>query len=205
MKVKYCAMNFLLMGWLLLMAVSTSAFNDKIKIIEAETGETIGGASTLADAFASKGYLACLTRAGQALKFSNLPMAGKLAVRYTSLHAGTIGMVVNNQPGIKLNIHSSGDYTCSFLYSIIDVAIPEGASMTITLDSTDVALYIDQIIIGTGDFGLPPDIWNLPPLPIAAGPYSPDWKELEPDLYSSRMVARRQVRRMVALGSAIHA
>jgi alpha-L-fucosidase len=26
--------------------------------------------------------------------------------------------------------------------------------------------------------GLPPDIWNLPPLPVAAGPYSADWKSI---------------------------
>jgi alpha-L-fucosidase len=25
---------------------------------------------------------------------------------------------------------------------------------------------------------LPPDIWNLPPLPVAPGPYSPDWKAI---------------------------
>ena len=37
-------------------------------------------------------------------------------------------------------------------------------------------MNIDRIIVGDGDLGLPPDIWNLPPLPVAAGPYSADWK-----------------------------
>ena len=37
-------------------------------------------------------------------------------------------------------------------------------------------MNIDRILVGDGDLGLPPDIWNLPPLPVAAGPYSADWK-----------------------------
>jgi hypothetical protein len=45
--------------------------------------------------------------------------------------------------------------------------------LTISLATNDVAVNIDQIIVGDGDLGLPPDIWNLPPLPVAAGPYSP--------------------------------
>ena len=42
----------------------------------------------------------------------------------------------------------------------------------------DIAVNIDKIIVGKGDLGLPPDNWNLPPLPVAAGSYSADWKEL---------------------------
>ena len=41
-----------------------------------------------------------------------------------------------------------------------------------------MAVDIDRIIVGDGDLGLQPDIWNLPPLPVAAGPYSADWKEI---------------------------
>ena len=32
--------------------------------------------------------------------------------------------------------------------------------------------------MGSEDMGLPPDIWNLPPLEVADGPYTPDWKAL---------------------------
>lgn len=39
-------------------------------------------------------------------------------------------------------------------------------------------MNIDRIVVGDGDLGLPPDIWNLPPLPVAAGPYTADWKAL---------------------------
>ena len=39
------------------------------------------------------------------------------------------------------------------------------------------AVNIDRIVVGE-NLGLPPDIWNLPPFPVAAGPYSADWKAL---------------------------
>ena len=41
-------------------------------------------------------------------------------------------------------------------------------------------MNIERIIVGDGELGLPPDIWNLPPLPVAAGPYPADWKGMEP-------------------------
>jgi alpha-L-fucosidase len=87
-------------------------------------------------------------------------------------------VTINNQRAIKLNIHSSGAFTGSFLYSIIYVTISSGARLTISLDTSDVALNIDQIIVGNGDLGLPPDIWNLPQLPVADGPFPDDWKGL---------------------------
>jgi len=141
-----------------------------------EVALPVGGASKVAKA--SGGYLVSLTKPGDGIKFSNLPAASKLAIRYASLEVGTIRVAVNNQPACKVNVHSSGDLTGSFLYSIVDIAIPNHASLTISLADKDVALNIDKIIVGNGDLGLPPDIWNLPPLPVAAGPYTPDWKSL---------------------------
>ena len=91
---------------------------------------------------------------------------------------GTISVAVNDQPARKVNVHSSGALTNSFLNAIIELAIPAKATLTISLATNDVAVNIDKIIVGDGDLGLPPDIWNLPPLPVAAGPYSPDWKEI---------------------------
>ena len=38
----------------------------------------------------------------------------------------------------------------------------------------DAAAHI--VVVGDGDLGLPPDIWNLPPLKVADGPFPPDWK-----------------------------
>ena len=93
-------------------------------------------------------------------------------------NVGTISVAVNDLPARKVNVHSSGALTNSFLNAIIELAIPAKATLTISLANNDVAVNIDKIIVGDGDLGLPPDIWNLPPLPVAAGPYSADWKEI---------------------------
>ncbi len=142
------------------------------------TAELAGGANKVAGTTASEGYLASLTKPGQSVKFTGLPAAGKLAIRYASVEVGTISVTVNNQPTRKVNIHSSGNLTGSFLYAIIDIEIPNNATLTISLAADDSVVNIDQIVVGNGDLGLPPDIWNLPPLPVAAGPYSADWKAL---------------------------
>jgi alpha-L-fucosidase len=94
------------------------------------------------------------------------------------VNMGTISVSVNDWPAVKLNVHSSGALCGSFLHAIIDIAIPAGAQLTIRQDTGDIALNIDRIVIGDGDLGLPPDIWNLPPLPVATGPYTPDWKKI---------------------------
>ena len=146
------------------------------KVLEAENAELIGGASKVSDISASGGYMVSLAKPGQGLKFENLPEVNKLAIRYASVNVGTISIVVNNQQAIKMNVHSSGAITASFLYAIINVTIPTGAKLDIHVDSSDVALNIDQIIIGNGDLGLPPDIWNLPQLKVADGQYPADWK-----------------------------
>ena len=146
--------------------------------LEAENAKLIGGAIQVADKSASGGYVVSLAKIGQEMIFVNLPEAGKLAVRYASVNVGTISVAVNDQPAVKVNVHSSGAVTGSFLYSIINIAIPKGAKLEIRLDNSDVALNIDQVIVGNGDMGLPPDIWNLPPLSVADGPYPADWKGL---------------------------
>ncbi|WP_321424287.1 alpha-L-fucosidase [uncultured Bacteroides sp.] len=147
-------------------------------IFEVEAAKLIGSASKVSDSKASGGYVVCLTKPGEGVKFSNVPSVSKLAICYASMTVGTISVAINNQPAIKVNVHSSGALTGSFLYSTIDIAIPNHASLTISLTDNDVAVNIDKIIVGTGDLGLPPDIWNLPPLPVAAGPYPADWKGL---------------------------
>src|SRR4030042_122888 len=142
------------------------------------TAELVGGANKVAGTTASEGYLASLTKPGQSVKFTGLPAAGKLAIRFASVEVGTISVTVNNQPTRKVNIHSSGDLTGSFLYAIIDIEIPNNATLTISLAADDSVVNIGQIVVGDGDLGLPPDIWNLPPLSVAAGPYAADWKAL---------------------------
>jgi alpha-L-fucosidase len=146
--------------------------------LEAEKAEIMGGASKVADKTASGGFVVSIAKPGQKLIFANLPEASKLAIRYASVNVGIISVTVNNQQAVNVNVHSSGALNGSFLNAIIDITIPRKAKMVITADTTDAALNIDQITIGNGDLGLPPDIWNLPPLAVATGSYPADWKGL---------------------------
>ena len=145
---------------------------------EARTAELIAGASKLADQNASAGYLVSLTQVGHGVRFSHTRAGSKLAIRYASMSVGTVSVAVNDAPAVKVNVHSSGALTSSYLHAIVDLKVPANASVTISLNPNDVGVNIDRIIVGAGDLGLPPDIWNLSPLAIAAGPYAPDWKAL---------------------------
>jgi alpha-L-fucosidase len=167
-----------LAGALFVVSVSTPARAANQRTFEAETAKRMDGAPKVADGAASGGYLVGLTLPGQGVKFTRLPAASRLAIRYASVNTGTISVAVNGQPARKVNVHSSGALTNSFLNAIIELAIPAKATLTISLATNDVAVNIDRIIVGDGDLGLPPDIWNLPPLPVASGPYSPDWKAI---------------------------
>src|SRR5215213_10374475 len=80
-----------------LLPYSSFAYNGEKQIIEAEDAKAVGGASKLADNSASGKYLASLTKAGQAITFSNLLAANKLAIRYASVKIGTISVAVDNQ------------------------------------------------------------------------------------------------------------
>ena len=170
--------RILLVGFLLFFAACTSAIAAEKHVFEAEAADLIGSAFKAADRAASGGYLVSLTSAGQGLTFTGLPAAGKLAIRYASVEVGTVSIAVNDQTACKVNVHSSGAVTSSFLYAIIEVGIPAGTLLTISRATGDVAVHIDQIVVGDGDLGLPPDIWNLPPLPAASGPYRADWKAI---------------------------
>ena len=163
---------------LFLSGAFTSGIAAQKHSFEAETAVLIGRTSRVADAAASGCYVARLIEPGDGLKFTSLPAGGKLAIRYSSSGVGLIGVAVNNQPVQQLNVHSSGDLTSSFLYAIIEIAIPVDAMLSISLVTGDIDVNIDQIIVGDDDLGLPPDIWNLPPLPVAAGPYPADWRRL---------------------------
>ena len=138
----------------------------------------VGGASTVTDNAAAGGHSVGLTGAGEGAQAAGLPAASRLAIHYASVSVGTIGVSVNGGTPVKVNVHSSGALTGSFLYAILDLAIPAGATLTVTRSANDVGVNVDQIVVGTGSLGLPPDIWNLSPFKVAAGPYTADWKAL---------------------------
>ena len=138
----------------------------------------VNGASTVTDGAASGGSSVSLANTGQGAQVTGTPAASKLAIRYASTSVGTISVSVNGQAAVKVNVHSSGALTGSFLYAIISVAIPANATVVISRASGDVAVNIDKVIVGDGDLGLPPDIWNLPAFKPAAGSYTADWTAL---------------------------
>ena len=172
-----CRFHALLFGALVLSACTSTAGMDKQEI-QSDAGELVAGAVNVAERPPAVGHLVSLAKVGQGLKFAGLPASSKLAIRYGSVSVGTISVTVNDQPPQKVNVHSTGNLTSSFLMAKIDIPIPAGALLTIGLTETDVPVTVESIIIGDGDLGLRPDIWNLPSLPVAAGPYAADWKEM---------------------------
>ena len=144
---------------------------------DAAAAELVGGARKLTDHNASAGYLVSLTQPGHGVRFTDVPAGGKLAIRYASMSAGTVSVAINDDPTRKVNVHSSGALTSSYLTAVVDLAVPAHAAVVISLAPDDVGVNIDQIILG-GELRAALDIWNLPPLSVAPGPCSPDWKAL---------------------------
>src|SRR5688572_16055313 len=148
---------------------STSNFvlySTEKQTFEAEAAETLMGSRKIEDSLASGGYSVSLNKTDEGLIFKHLPASRKLAVRYSSLGVGLLHAAVNNQQPQMVNIHSSGSLKGSFLYAIIDIDIPMEATLTISLFTRDISIAIDQIVIADENLELPPDIWNLPSLPI---------------------------------------
>jgi alpha-L-fucosidase len=161
--------------------VVTPAFTLNIpakQTYEAESAGLIKGAFKVNAGQASGGYLVSLARPGDGIIFNHLKAGGKLAILYSSSGVGLLNVAVNNQSVPPVNVHSSGDLLGSFLHAVIDVKIPADASMSVSLVTNDITVGIDQIVVGKEDLGLPPDIWNLPQLPVADGPFPANWKGL---------------------------
>jgi hypothetical protein len=142
------------------------------------TPAPVGGGSKVTDPGASGGSSVGLAGNGQGAEATGLPAASRLAIHYATVSTGTISVSVNGGTARKVNVHSSGALTGSFLYSIIDIDIPANAKVTISKASDDVAVNIDKLIVGDGSLGLPPDIWNLSPFKATDGPYKTDWAAL---------------------------
>lgn len=137
-----------------------------------------GGASKVNDGTASDGFSIALANAGQGAEADDLPSGTALAIRYASTSVGTISVTVTGQAARKVNVHSSGALVGSFLHAKLEVTVPAHGKVVVSRANGDVAVNVDRLVVGDGDLRLPPDIWNLPPLPVAAGPYPADWKEL---------------------------
>ncbi|HZL20366.1 MAG TPA: alpha-L-fucosidase [Polyangia bacterium] len=132
----------------------------------------------MTDSSANGGSSVGLANTGQGAQVTGTPAASMLAIHYASTSVGTISVSVNGQTAVKVNVHSSGALTGSFLNAIISIAIPANATVTISHASGDVAVNIDKVIVGGCGLGLPPDIWNLPTFTPGSGPYTADWTAL---------------------------
>ena len=127
--------------------ISTLALYEMAKAVEPQTSETeastlIAGASKIPDRDASKGFLVALIQPGQGVTFTHVRAGGKLAIRYAGLSVGTISVAVNDNPARKVNIHSSGAPTSSYLNAIVDLTIPANATVTISLAPDDVGVSV---------------------------------------------------------------
>jgi alpha-L-fucosidase len=169
------AIRVVLLG---ILSTTTSAHAAEPHVQQAQSAEVMGGASKIAPGANGDGELVSLAAPEQGVTFRGLPAGSVVAIRYGSVSVGTMSVAVGDQPARKVNVHSSGDLASSILVAKIELAIPAGATLTISSTDTDVPVCIEGIIVGDGDLGLPPDIWNLPSLPVADGPYPADWKEL---------------------------
>ena len=147
-----------LVGSLLTFSALTSAIAADMQTFEAETAESVGGASKVADGGASQNASVGLSKADDGIKFTGLPAAGKLAIRYASTNVGTISVAVNDQPARKVNIHSSGALTNSFLNAIIELTIPANATLMVTVACAGIA---SSIIALRNEFVNAPDEWTF--------------------------------------------
>ncbi len=151
--------------------------NTTTKVCGAYKAMPINGAIINTSNHESGGYTVSLHKQGEGFKLKNSTAAKKLALHYASSGVGILWISINDAPSQKLNIHASGNLITSFLNAIIDIAIPAGADVVITLATENIKVNIDLIATGS-HFNLPPDIWNLPQLPIAKGPYKSEWKNI---------------------------
>ena len=163
-------------------------------------GTPIGAATLTDDKDASAGATMRLEQLDQGVSFAKVPQGKKLAIRSAAVDAGTLSVLVNGKPACRVYVHSSGSLTGSFVRAVVDVDIPAGATLTIArlngdpllvdpdksqwyIDGKwgtwqgDVRAAIDNITVGD-DLKFPTDIWNLPKLVPAPGPYTADWQGL---------------------------
>ena len=164
-------------SWLLLSACAPVFADDGLKI-EAESAKRIGGAAKVADTCGFGRLSGCLEQARprrQVHRPAGCRQIGHSLCVAEGGHDQRLGQRPARPQGKRPFFGSPHG-----LLSPCDHRDGDSrkAALTISLADNDVPVNIDRIVVGDGDLGLPPDIWNLPPLQVADGPYSADWKAL---------------------------
>jgi hypothetical protein len=103
----YLKKRIFLVGMVVLFPVLTFAENNEKQLFEAESAKLAGTTKIQADNAASGKQIVRLSKPADKINFLKLPKAEKLAIRYASVNVGTISVVVNHQPAVKVNVHSS--------------------------------------------------------------------------------------------------
>jgi hypothetical protein len=159
-------------------------------LFEAEAA-AFGKSAKIVDGTASGGYLVRLAKTGESIRFAGLPAAGRIAIRYASTQVGTISVAVNDAQVRKVNIHSSGASTGSFLHAGIDLEIPANATLTISRGRRRSGIATRHLESSSSAGGRRAVFCGL----------AVD----ESALHGASVVARGEVRGVVTLGSAVHA
>jgi len=151
--------------------------NSTSNMYKPETALLLGNAKKNANEKAVGGYVLTLNKPGDGFAIKTVKAAHQLAIRYSCTGVGILEVAINGKLKEKINIHSSGNTTTSFLNARVLVKMPAGAQIAITLATDGITVNIDQVENGN-NLKLPPDIWNLPALPIASGPFAGNWRSI---------------------------
>ena len=130
-NLSFCGFRALLsiVGLWSLLSVGPSTNADEPHVVQATATDLSGGALKVPGGLPVGGELVSLSKPGQSVTFSDLPAGSSLAIRYGSVSVGTISVAINDKEPHKLNVHSSGDLTKSFLNAKLNLSIPQGAGL----------------------------------------------------------------------------
>ena len=142
--------------------------------IEAENGQTLGGASSYSDGQASGGQgVAYLDNVGNGVRFDNVPLSDSIVVSYASVNTGSISVFVNGEDIADLAFEPTGDWGGTYTQTALPIDISEGASVDIVNQPGDLAMNIDYVDF---NFGQPVDPGPIVPTPRpTADPYACDY------------------------------
>ena len=114
--------------------------------IEAECGKKLNGAGDYNDPFASGGYNVAYMGG---VEFTGLAKAASLTIRYSAVNEGTFSLYINGTHAKDITVHSTGAWHGDGAYTnaVVDVAVPDGASLRLQKDSGDVGINLDYIML----------------------------------------------------------
>jgi hypothetical protein len=116
--------------------------------IEAEYGKKLNGSGDSKDPSASGGYNVAYMGG---VEFTGLAKAASLTIRYAAVSEGTISLYINGTHAKDITVKSTGKWEGDGAYTdaVVDVAVPDGASLRLQKDSGDVGINLDYITLSS--------------------------------------------------------